>query len=122
MINKDNKIIIAERRAKRQRFKLKQNSSRPRLVFNKSNKYLMAQIIDDVQGRTLAFAISSEKSFPIQNASKKNITAAKELGKVIASRAKEKGIKQVMLDRSGMIYHGKIAAFAESAREGGLEF
>lgn len=122
MINKDKKIIIAERRAKRQRFKLKQNSSRPRLVFNKSNKYLMAQIIDDVQGRTLAFAISSEKSFPIQNASKKNIIAAKELGKVIASRAKEKGIKQVMLDRSGMIYHGKIAAFAESAREGGLEF
>ena len=109
-------------RTRRGRYKLKHNGDRPRLVFNKSNRYLMAQIIDDKSGSTLAYAVSSEKDFPVKGFSVKNKTAAVELGKRIAKRAIDKGLKQVMLDRSGIIYHGKLAAFADSAREGGLDF
>lgn len=97
-------------------------NERPRLVFNKTNKYLIAQVVDDKQGVTLAYATSYEKSFPETGGSRKNKKAAEEMGKIIAQRAIEKGVKQVMLDRSGMLYHGKIAAFADAAREVGLEF
>lgn len=122
MINKQKHRAGKERRIERARFKLKQNGDRPRLVFNKTNRYLIAQVIDDNVGNTLAYAISSEKSFTVQGFSKKNKQAATELGKIIAERAKSKGISKVMLDRSGIIYHGKLAAFAESARKEGLEF
>jgi len=111
-----------ERRKRRVRYKLISNGSRPRLVFNKTNRYLIAQVIDDRKGVTLAYAHTSEKDFPIQSFSRKNKECAIELGKRIAQRAKTKGVTKVMLDRSGMIYHGRIAAFADSAREGGLEF
>lgn len=121
MINKSKKRIISQRRKERVRYKLKKNTSRPRLVFNVSNKYLMAQVVDDVKGETMAFAISSEKEFPAEG-SRKNIKAAKEVGKLIANRAKDKGVTKVILDRGSLLYHGKIAAFAESAREAGLEF
>ena len=107
MINKQKHRPGQERRIERARFKLKQNGDRPRLVFNKTNRYLIAQVIDDTAGKTIAYAVSSEKSFPVQGYSKKNKQAATELGK---------------LDRSGIIYHGKLAAFAESARKEGLEF
>jgi len=122
MINKQKHRAGQERRIDRARFKLKQNGDRPRLVFNKTNRYLIAQVIDDTAGSTIAYAVSSEKSFPVQGFSKKNKQAATELGKLIAERAKSKGISKVMLDRSGIIYHGKLAAFAESARKEGLEF
>jgi large subunit ribosomal protein L18 len=111
-----------ERRTSRVRYKLKAVGNRHRLVFNKTNRYLIAQVIDEVNGKTLAYAASSEKDFPIKSFSRKNKASAIELGKIIAERAKSKGIKEVMLDRSGYIYHGKIAAFADSAREGGLVF
>ena len=101
---------------------MKQFGSRPRLVFNKSNRYLIAQVIDDSRGQTLVYATTKEKNFPPHENSKKSKSAAVQLGKVIAERAKQHGITKVMLDRSGMIYHGVIAAFAESAREEGLEF
>jgi large subunit ribosomal protein L18 len=122
MINKQKHRPGQERRIERARFKLKANGDRPRLVFNKTNRFLIAQVIDDTAGSTIAYAVSSEKSFPGQGFSKKNKQAATELGKLIAERAKSKGIIKVMLDRSGIIYHGKLAAFAESARKEGLEF
>lgn len=122
MINKLKKNKVAIRRKERQRYKLLLTGTRPRLVFHKSNKYLSVQIIDDAKGLTLAAASSSEKNFPKVEGSLKNKKAAVELGKLIAERAKSKGVKQVMLDRSGMVYHGKIESFANSARENGLEF
>ncbi|MBE7411942.1 MAG: 50S ribosomal protein L18 [Leptospiraceae bacterium] len=122
MINKEKKTLRSIKRTKRIRYKIKANSDRPRLVFNKSNKFLIAQIIDDKIGKTLAFAISSEKDFPLKGDVRKNKKSASELGKIIAKRAISNGVKQVVLDRSGMIYHGKVAAFADSAREEGLEF
>ncbi len=111
-----------ERRIERIRYKLKITGSSPRLVINKTNRYLIAQVIDDKNGSTLAYASSSEKTFPITGYSRKNKNSAVELGKIIAERAKTKGVQKVMLDRSGSIYHGNIAAFADSAREGGLVF
>jgi large subunit ribosomal protein L18 len=111
-----------ERRIERIRYKLKKNGSSPRLVLNKTNRYLIAQIVDDKSGNTLAFATSSEKTFPIQGYSRKNKKSAAELGKIIAERAKLKGITTVMMDRSGAIYHGNISVFADSARQGGLQF
>ncbi len=110
------------RRTERIRYKLKKNGDRPRLVLNKTNRYLIAQIVDDTNGTTLAYAMSSEKDFPVQGYSRKNKKSAAELGKILAQRAKGKGVTKVMFDRSGKIYHGNLAAFADSAREGGLEF
>ncbi|MCB1191016.1 MAG: 50S ribosomal protein L18 [Leptospiraceae bacterium] len=122
MINKENKLVKANRRKERAKFKLKGYGNRPRLVFNKTNRYLIAQVVDDTQGKTIAYATTAEKDFSVSGYSRKNKEAASELGKLIATRAKNNGIDKVMLDRSGMIYHGKIASFAEAAREKGLEF
>ncbi|TGL37181.1 50S ribosomal protein L18 [Leptospira perdikensis] len=122
MINKTAKNTKRLRRAERVRYKLRSTSERPRLVFNKTNRYLTAQIIDDAKGVTIVYATTLEKNFPKHENSKKSKSAATELGKVVAEKAKKAGVSQVVLDRSGMVYHGKIAAFADSAREGGLEF
>ena len=122
MDSKNRKSIVNDRRKSRTRYKLKSTGSRIRLVFNRSNRYLSAQVIDDVAGITLAYATTIESDFPKKGMNAKNKDAATALGKVIAKRAIEKGVKQVMLDRSGLLYHGRIAAFADSAREGGLEF
>jgi len=92
------------------------------LVFHKSNRYVSAQIIDDTKGITIAQATSISKDFPSHKDSKKSKSAAAVLGKLIAEKATKLGIKQVVLDRSGMVYHGRIAAFAEAAREAGLDF
>lgn len=122
MINKTRKNMQRERRADRVRFKISQTATRPRLVFNKTNRYLTAQIIDDVKGVTLVYATTLSKDFPNHENSKKSKSAATQLGKLVAEKAKKAGVLQVVLDRSGMVYHGRIAAFADSAREGGLEF
>lgn len=122
MINKQKHSESTKRRIARARYKLKQNGDRPRLVFNKSNRFLQAQVIDDKTGNTIAFATTLEKTFETKGYSKKNKKSAEELGKVIAERSKSKGVTKVMLDRSGIIYHGKLAAFADSARKEGLEF
>ncbi|TGK22285.1 50S ribosomal protein L18 [Leptospira fluminis] len=122
MINKLKKVAAKHRRAERSRFKLRQNGERPRLVFNKSNRYLSCQIVDDSKGITLVSATTLENEFASAGKSRKDIEAAKALGKAIGQRASSKGVKTVMLDRSGMIYHGRIAAFADAAREAGLEF
>ena len=97
-------------------------SGRARLSVFRSSKHIYAQLIDDVKGATLAAASSLEKTMREGAKTGADIAAAKAVGKLIAERAKEKGIKDVVFDRGGYIYHGRIKALAEAAREGGLNF
>jgi large subunit ribosomal protein L18 len=97
-------------------------SGRARLSVFRSSKHIYVQLIDDAKGETLATASTLEK--PLREGAKTgaNIDAAKAVGKLIAERAKEKGIKDVVFDRGGYLYHGRIKALADAAREGGLNF
>jgi large subunit ribosomal protein L18 len=107
------------RRHLRVRGKLSGTAERPRLVVSRSNKGISAQLVDDLDGRTLASAtwLQLKKSF------KGNKTAqAAEVGKLLAANAKKAGIEQVVFDRAGYLYHGRVKALAEGAREGGLKF
>ena len=97
-------------------------SGRARLSVFRSSKHIHVQLIDDLKGETLAAASSLEKTMREKNKTGANIAAAKEVGKLIAERATAKGIKDVVFDRGGYIYHGRIKALAEAAREGGLQF
>src|SRR5690348_15078828 len=97
-------------------------SGRARLSVFRSSKHIHAQVIDDIKGETLAAASSLEKAMREKSKSGANIAAAKEVGKLLAERAAAKGIKDVVFDRGGYIYHGRIKALAEAAREGGLNF
>jgi large subunit ribosomal protein L18 len=97
-------------------------SGRARLSVFRSSKHIHAQLIDDLKGETLAAASSLEKSLRAVGKTGANIAAAKAVGKLIAERAKEKGIKDVVFDRGGYLYHGRIKALADAAREGGLNF
>ncbi|MDR0904475.1 MAG: 50S ribosomal protein L18 [Ruminococcus sp.] len=111
-----------ETRAKRQlrvRGKISGTADRPRLNVFRSAKHIYAQLIDDAAGVTIASASSMEKDFTDFGG---NVAAAKKIGTVIAERAKAKGITAVVFDRAGYLYHGRVAAVAEGAREGGLEF
>ena len=103
------------RRHKRIRAKISGTAERPRLSVFKSNKYLYAEIIDDVAGQTLAAASSLEFDEKVKD-------AAQEVGKIIAQRAGEKKIKRVVFDRGGYVYTGKVKSLADSARAGGLVF
>jgi large subunit ribosomal protein L18 len=102
------------------RKKVKGSSERPRLAVFRSLNHIYAQIIDDENGVTLCAASSVEKSAGVGNGG--NIDAAKQIGKLIADRAKEKGITAVVFDRGGYIYHGRVKTLAEAAREAGLQF
>jgi large subunit ribosomal protein L18 len=95
---------------------------RARLTVFRSGKHIYAQLIDDVKGATLAAASSLEKTMREGAKNGANINAAKAVGKLIAERAKEKGIKDVVFDRGGYLYHGRVKALADAAREGGLNF
>ena len=108
-----------DRRVKRVKKAIRPKSERLRLVINKSNKNLRAQIIDDEKKITICYAGTDQKDF---SGSGKNKEAAKQLGEKLAKKAVEKGLKKVYLDRRGILYHGKIAEFANAAREHGLEF
>ena len=109
------------RRQKRTRFRVVTNASgRPRLSVFRSGRHIYAQIIDDRAKATLAAASTNEKEGKAPKTW--NVAAAGTVGKKIAERAIAKGIKQVVFDRGGYIYHGRIKALAEAAREGGLEF
>ncbi|MBN2401740.1 MAG: 50S ribosomal protein L18 [Spirochaetes bacterium] len=120
-----NRITLKKKRYNRRRLsikrKIKSGSDRLRLCISRSNKGFYCQIIDDTKGFTVISASTLEKIFP-ENKNKGNIEAAKILGKIIAERAVSKGMKKVVFDRNGYLYHGKIKAFADSARENGLEF
>ena len=93
---------------------------RPRLAVFRSVKHIYAQVIDDRKGHTLVAASSTEKELRKSNGG--NVAGAKAIGKLVAERAKEKGIKQVVFDRGGYLYHGRVKALADAAREAGLEF
>jgi large subunit ribosomal protein L18 len=97
-------------------------SGRARLTVFRSSKHIYAQVIDDAKGETLVTASSLEKAQRTAAKTGANIDAAKVVGKLIAERAKEKGIKKVVFDRGGYLYHGRIKALADAAREAGLEF
>ena len=107
------------KRHKRVRGKISGTAECPRLNVFRSNANIYAQIIDDVNGVTLVSANTLEKEF---EGATGNCEAAKKVGTVLAERAKAKGIEQVVFDRGGYIYHGRVAALAEGAREGGLKF
>ena len=97
-------------------------AERPRLAVFRSAKHIYAQVIDDLKGETLASASSLEKPMREAGNTGANIDAAKAVGKLIAERAKEKGIKNAVFDRGGYLYHGRVKALADAAREGGLNF
>jgi large subunit ribosomal protein L18 len=119
---KRDKTMNRVRRHWRVRTRVKGTAERPRLSFHRSNKYLYVQVIDDVTGRTLAAAATTQKAVRDEAGGACNIAAAKLVGKVIAERAKEKGITKVCFDRGGYKYHGRVKALADAAREAGLEF
>lgn len=102
------------------RKKVKGTPERPRLAVFRSLNHVYAQVIDDVNGVTLCSASSVEKSAGVSSGG--NVDAAKSIGKLIAERAKEKGISSVVFDRGGYIYHGRVKSLAEAAREAGLQF
>jgi len=108
------------RRHRRVRKALSGTPERPRVAVSRSNKHISAQIIDDVNGRTLAAASSVESSFKDVNGG--NVEGAKKVAELLASRAKEANIATVVFDRGGFDYHGRVAAFADALRAGGLEF
>ena len=116
--NVDKKAMRLHRHV-RVRGKVSGTPERPRLNVFRSNANIYAQIIDDVNGVTLVAANTLEKEF---EGATGNCEAAKKVGAVLAERAKAKGINQVVFDRGGYIYHGRVAALAEGAREAGLEF
>ena len=119
MVSKINKKAMRLKRHVRVRGKVSGTAERPRLNVFRSNANIYAQIIDDVNGVTLAAASSVEKDFEGATGNKE---AARKVGKLVAERAKAKGIDTVVFDRGGYIYHGRVAELAEGAREGGLEF
>jgi large subunit ribosomal protein L18 len=108
------------RRHRRVRKKIHGTASRPRLAVHRSNKHLVVQIIDDDAGQTLAAASTTEAD--LRSAGGHSVAAAEKVGKLIAERARAAGITQVVFDRGGYIYHGRIAAVAAAARDAGLEF
>ena len=122
MINKIDKNEIRKRKHLRVRKNVSGTTERPRLCVYRSNSHIYAQIIDDTNGTTLAAASSLDKDVKSQVANGGNIEAAKEVGKLIASRASDKNITAVVFDRGGYIYHGRVQALADAAREAGLEF
>ena len=114
---------LFERRRQRVRTRLRATSNgRPRLSVFRSSKHIYAQVIDDAQGITLTAASSIDKELRGQLKTGADIEAAKAVGTLLAKRALAKGVETVVFDRGGYIYHGRVKALAEGAREGGLEF
>jgi large subunit ribosomal protein L18 len=111
---------LFKKRQSRNRYRLSSHGTRPRLSIFRSGKHIYAQVIDDASAKTLAAASTNEKDG--KEAKSWNVAAASNVGKKIAERAKAAGVTQVMFDRGGYIYHGRIKALADAAREGGLEF
>ena len=117
------KLSATERRKARVRRALKGTANgRPRLSVFRSSKQIYAQVIDDDAGRTLAAASSLEKDTRGKLKTGANVEAAAEVGRMIAERAVQAGVKQVVFDRGSYLYHGRVKALADAAREGGLEF
>ncbi|MEM6572470.1 MAG: 50S ribosomal protein L18 [Planctomycetota bacterium] len=115
------KLQLFEKRRLRNRNRLKKYANgKPRLSVHRSSKNISVQVIDDVAGRTLASASTLEKDFGVVG--KNNMDAAAKVGAAIAERAKKAGVEEVIFDRGGFLFHGKIKSLADAAREGGLKF
>ena len=122
MVNKKSRALVREKKHRRMRNHLSGTAERPRLAVFRSNNHMYAQIIDDTVGNTLVAASTLDKDVKAELEKTNNVDAAAYLGTVIAKRAIEKGIKEVVFDRGGFIYQGKVAALADAAREAGLKF
>ena len=122
MIKKVSRAQVRQKKHRRMRNNIAGTASKPRLSVFRSNKHMYAQIIDDSTGRTIVSASTTQKDVKSQLEKTNDTAAAKFLGGVIGKRAVEAGISEVVFDRSGYIYHGKVAALADGAREAGLQF
>ncbi|MBE5891936.1 MAG: 50S ribosomal protein L18 [Lachnospiraceae bacterium] len=122
MVRKESRQEIRVKKHMKIRNRFSGTAQRPRLAVFRSNNHMYAQIIDDTVGNTLVSASTLEKEIKAELEKTNNVDAAAYLGTVIAKRAIEKGISEVVFDRGGFIYQGKIAALADAAREAGLEF
>ena len=122
MVNKESRSEVRIKKHMRVRNHLAGTADRPRLAVFRSNYHMYAQIIDDSVGNTIVAASTVEKSIKEALEQTDNVDAAAYVGKVVAERALEKGIKTVVFDRGGFIYQGKVQALADAAREAGLEF
>jgi len=122
LIHKTSRGKAREKRHYRQRRQLSGAPDRPRLAVFRSNKHIYAQIIDDTAGHTLAAASTMEKSVAAKCDKTSDVEAARAVGEAVARKAIDKGINTVVFDRAGYIYHGKVQALAEAAREAGLQF
>lgn len=120
MITKIDKNAVRKKRHGRVRTKLSGTEARPRLNVFRSSKHMYAQLIDDVNGVTLASASTLDKELSLESTG--NVEAATKVGELVAKRAVEKGISSVVFDRGGYLYHGRVKALADAARENGLEF
>lgn len=110
------------KRKVRVRKKIISNAERPRLTVFRSAKHIYGQIIDDINGKTIVAACSNEKTVKDQPAFDNKVAKAVFTGKLLAQRAMDKGVKKVVFDRNGFLYHGRIKAFSDGAREAGLDF
>ena len=122
MIKKPSRKKIREKRHQKIRMNIRGTPESPRLCVFKSNKYIYAQVVDDLAGNTIAAASTKESSVSEGLKSTGNIEAAKAVGTAVAKKALDKGVSKVVFDRGGYIYHGKVKALADSARETGLKF
>ncbi|WP_078543131.1 50S ribosomal protein L18 [Litchfieldia alkalitelluris] len=119
MITKQDKNAVRKKRHVRVRSKLSGTAARPRLNVFRSNQHIYAQVIDDVNSVTLASASTLDKELSVGSG---NVEAAQKVGELVAKRAIEKGVKEVVFDRGGYLYHGRVKALADAAREAGLQF
>ena len=122
MVNKKSRSEVRLQKHRRMRNRFSGTAERPRLSVFRSNNHMYAQIIDDTVGNTLVAASTLEKDVKAELKKTNDVEAAAYLGTVIAKKALDKGIKEVVFDRGGFIYQGKVAALADAAREAGLEF
>ena len=122
MINKPSRAVARNKRHYRIRNKVQGTAAKPRLAVFRSNNHIYAQIIDDTVGNTIAASstLEAEVAGKVDNTS--NIEAAKAVGESVAKKALDKGISEVVFDRGGYIYHGRVAALADAARQAGLKF
>jgi large subunit ribosomal protein L18 len=122
LITKVDRNLARKRRHLRVRKRVKGTAERPRLNVYRSNKHIYAQVIDDVKGHTLVSASTLDKELRGVITNGSNVEAARKVGELVAKRALEKGVTSVVFDRGGYLYHGRVQALADAAREAGLQF
>jgi large subunit ribosomal protein L18 len=122
MSKSTDKLVSSRKRARRVRYQIRFTGERPRLTVFRSNRHIYAQIVDDRKGVTLVQASTMDKEFRRKTTDRFTIETASEVGKRLAAKAKELNIIQVVFDRGPYLYHGKVRALADGARDGGLDF